>query len=120
MSPGPPAVAHMHAAIESDLGPVDILVNNAGIVSDTPLADITEADWDRDAGGEPEIRLSGDPAGFARHALPGLGADHHLGGGPDRGITGPTTPLQGGATQSPAAHEDNCPGSSELSGELIR
>ncbi len=34
------------AAIESDLGPVDILVNNAGIVSDKPLADITEADWD--------------------------------------------------------------------------
>ena len=36
----------MHAAIEADLGPVDILVNNAGIVSDQPLADITEADWD--------------------------------------------------------------------------
>ncbi len=41
-----PAVAQMHAAIEADLGPVDILVNNAGIVSDTPLADLTEADWD--------------------------------------------------------------------------
>ena len=41
-----PAVAQMHAAIESDLGPVEILVNNAGIVSDTPLADLTEADWD--------------------------------------------------------------------------
>src|SRR5450759_4113920 len=40
------AVAQMHAAIEPDLGPVDILVNNAGIVSDTPLADLTEADWD--------------------------------------------------------------------------
>ncbi len=41
-----PAVAQMHARIEQDLGPVDILVNNAGIVSNTPLADLTEADWD--------------------------------------------------------------------------
>jgi 3-oxoacyl-[acyl-carrier protein] reductase len=40
------AVAQMIAAIELKLGPVDILVNNAGIVSNTPLADITEADWD--------------------------------------------------------------------------
>jgi 3-oxoacyl-[acyl-carrier protein] reductase len=40
------AVARMHAAIEPNLGPVDILVNNAGIVSNTPLADLTEADWD--------------------------------------------------------------------------
>ncbi len=40
------AVARMVASIELDLGPVDILVNNAGIVSQKPLADITEADWD--------------------------------------------------------------------------
>ncbi len=33
--------------IEADLGQVDILVNNAGIVSHQPLAEITEADWDR-------------------------------------------------------------------------
>jgi 3-oxoacyl-[acyl-carrier protein] reductase len=41
------AVARMVAAIEPELGPVDILVNNAGIVSTTPLAEITEADWDQ-------------------------------------------------------------------------
>ncbi len=41
------AVAQMVAAIEPELGPVDILVNNAGIVSTTPLAEITEADWDQ-------------------------------------------------------------------------
>jgi 3-oxoacyl-[acyl-carrier protein] reductase len=41
-----PAVAQMHDAIEKHLGPVDILVNNAGIVSSTPLASLTEADWD--------------------------------------------------------------------------
>ena len=40
------AVVQMHAVIELNLGPVDILVNNAGIASATPLADITEADWD--------------------------------------------------------------------------
>ena len=40
------AVIQMRATIERDLGPVAILVNNAGIVSDTPLADLTEADWD--------------------------------------------------------------------------
>ena len=40
------AVDRLVAAIELDLGPVDILVNNAGIVSQKPLEDITEADWD--------------------------------------------------------------------------
>jgi 3-oxoacyl-[acyl-carrier protein] reductase len=40
------AVARMVGSIELDLGPVDILVNNAGIVSQKPLADLTEADWD--------------------------------------------------------------------------
>ncbi|MGO8762897.1 MAG: SDR family NAD(P)-dependent oxidoreductase [Desulfobaccales bacterium] len=40
------AVVQMHAVIELNLGPVDILVNNAGIANATPLAEITEADWD--------------------------------------------------------------------------
>jgi 3-oxoacyl-[acyl-carrier protein] reductase len=39
-------VVQMVATIELELGPVDILVNNAGIVSQKPLADIAEADWD--------------------------------------------------------------------------
>jgi 3-oxoacyl-[acyl-carrier protein] reductase len=39
-------VTQMLAAVELELGPVDILVNNAGIVSQKPLADLTEADWD--------------------------------------------------------------------------
>ena len=40
-------VADMVAVIEADLGQVDILVNNAGIVSAKPLAEISEADWDK-------------------------------------------------------------------------
>lgn len=40
-------VAGMVAVIEADLGQVDILVNNAGIVSQKPLPEITEEDWDR-------------------------------------------------------------------------
>jgi 3-oxoacyl-[acyl-carrier protein] reductase len=39
-------VVQMVATIELELGAVDILVNNAGIVSQKPLADITESDWD--------------------------------------------------------------------------
>ncbi len=39
-------VSRMMDAIEAGLGPVDILVNNAGIVSQKPLPEITEADWD--------------------------------------------------------------------------
>jgi 3-oxoacyl-[acyl-carrier protein] reductase len=39
-------VSRMVDAIEAALGPVDILVNNAGIVSQKPLPEITEADWD--------------------------------------------------------------------------
>ena len=42
-----PEVAGLVAVIEADLGPVDILVNNAGIVSQKPVPEITEADWDR-------------------------------------------------------------------------
>ncbi len=42
-----PEVAGLVAVIEEDLGQVDILVNNAGIVSQKPLPEITEADWDR-------------------------------------------------------------------------
>ncbi|HWF40514.1 MAG TPA: glucose 1-dehydrogenase [Acidothermaceae bacterium] len=30
------------------LGPVDVLINNAAACNDTPLLDLTEADWDRD------------------------------------------------------------------------
>ncbi len=40
-------VAGLVAVIEEDLGQVDILVNNAGIVSQKPLPEVTEADWDR-------------------------------------------------------------------------
>src|SRR5512142_2290970 len=42
-----PEVAGLVAVIEEDLGQVDILVNNAGIVSQKPVPEITEADWDR-------------------------------------------------------------------------
>jgi 3-oxoacyl-[acyl-carrier protein] reductase len=41
------AVVQMVATVQRALGPVAILVNNAGIVSQTPLAEITEADWDQ-------------------------------------------------------------------------
>ena len=42
-----PEVAGLVAMIEEDLGQVDILVNNAGIVSQKPVPEVTEADWDR-------------------------------------------------------------------------
>lgn len=40
------AVAAMVGSIEEELGWVAILVNNAGILTQKPLAEISEADWD--------------------------------------------------------------------------
>ena len=40
------AVARMLEAIEKELGWVAVLVNNAGILTQKPLAEISEADWD--------------------------------------------------------------------------
>ena len=41
------AVAGLVARTEADLGPIEVLVNCAGYVAETPLADITDADWNR-------------------------------------------------------------------------
>jgi 3-oxoacyl-[acyl-carrier protein] reductase len=43
----PTSVARIFDEAERRLGGVDILVNNAGEVCPTPIADATEADWDR-------------------------------------------------------------------------
>lgn len=40
-------VERMIEAAQASLGPVDILVNNAGIYRNTPLQDLTEAEFDR-------------------------------------------------------------------------
>ena len=41
-----PEVSRMVDAIEQELGRVSILVNNAGILTQKPLDEISEADWD--------------------------------------------------------------------------
>ncbi len=41
------AVADLVACTESDLGPIEVLVNCAGYVAETPLAEISDADWNR-------------------------------------------------------------------------
>jgi 2-hydroxycyclohexanecarboxyl-CoA dehydrogenase len=41
------AVAGLVAETEAGLGPIDVLVNCAGYVAETPLADITDAEWNR-------------------------------------------------------------------------
>jgi 3-oxoacyl-[acyl-carrier protein] reductase len=39
-------VDRVFAAVASELGPIDVLVNNAGGGKQTPMADITEEEWD--------------------------------------------------------------------------
>jgi NAD(P)-dependent dehydrogenase (short-subunit alcohol dehydrogenase family) len=41
------AVAGLVAQTEADLGPIEVLVNCAGHLTETPLADISDADWNR-------------------------------------------------------------------------
>jgi pteridine reductase len=41
------AVGRLVAAVERDLGRLDILVNSASLFERAPVAEITEADWDR-------------------------------------------------------------------------
>jgi 2-hydroxycyclohexanecarboxyl-CoA dehydrogenase len=41
------AVAGLVAETEAELGPIEVLVNCAGYVTETPLAEITEAEWNR-------------------------------------------------------------------------
>jgi 2-hydroxycyclohexanecarboxyl-CoA dehydrogenase len=41
------AVAGLVAGAEAELGPIEVLVNCAGYVTETPLAEITEAEWNR-------------------------------------------------------------------------
>jgi NAD(P)-dependent dehydrogenase (short-subunit alcohol dehydrogenase family) len=41
------AVAGLVARTESELGPIEVLVNCAGYVAETPLAEISDADWNR-------------------------------------------------------------------------
>jgi 2-hydroxycyclohexanecarboxyl-CoA dehydrogenase len=40
-------VAGLVARTEADLGPIDVLVNCAGYVDETPLDEITDAEWNR-------------------------------------------------------------------------
>src|SRR5262249_33718422 len=40
-------VAALFAACDEAFGPVEILVTCAGIISSAPLAELTEAEWDR-------------------------------------------------------------------------
>ena len=42
-----PAATAAIAAVAKEFGRVDVLVNNAGILHTTPIAAITEAEWDR-------------------------------------------------------------------------
>jgi 2-hydroxycyclohexanecarboxyl-CoA dehydrogenase len=41
------AVAGLVAQTEADLGPIEVLVNCAGYVEETPLGEITDAEWNR-------------------------------------------------------------------------
>jgi NAD(P)-dependent dehydrogenase (short-subunit alcohol dehydrogenase family) len=41
------AVACLVARIEEELGPIEVLVNCAGHLTETPIADITDAEWRR-------------------------------------------------------------------------
>jgi 2-hydroxycyclohexanecarboxyl-CoA dehydrogenase len=41
------AVAGLVAQTEADLGPIEVLVNCAGYVEETPLAELTDAEWNR-------------------------------------------------------------------------
>jgi 2-hydroxycyclohexanecarboxyl-CoA dehydrogenase len=41
------AVAELVAQTEAELGPIEVLVNCAGYVEETPLGEITDAEWNR-------------------------------------------------------------------------
>lgn len=41
------AVADLVGRTEADVGPIEVLVNCAGHLTETPLADISDADWNR-------------------------------------------------------------------------
>ncbi len=55
------------SSVERGLGPVDVLVNDAGIALRRPVAEMTDADWDRVLA----VNLSG-PFYLARRCVPGM------------------------------------------------
>jgi 3-oxoacyl-[acyl-carrier protein] reductase len=55
------------AAVERGLGPVDVLVNDAGIALRRPVAEMTDADWERIIA----VNLNG-PFYLARRCVPGM------------------------------------------------
>jgi 3-oxoacyl-[acyl-carrier protein] reductase len=55
------------ATVERGLGPVDVLVNDAGIALRRPVAEMTDADWDRILA----VNLNG-PFYLARRCVPGM------------------------------------------------
>jgi len=63
----PPALDRAVTEVERDLGPVDILVNDAGVALRRPLAEMTDADWERVL----SVNLHG-PFYLARRCVPGM------------------------------------------------
>ena len=61
------AVDEAVASIERGLGPVDVLVNDAGVALRRPVAEMSDADWDRVLA----VNLSG-PFYLARRCIPGM------------------------------------------------
>jgi NAD(P)-dependent dehydrogenase (short-subunit alcohol dehydrogenase family) len=63
----PTALDRAVAEVERELGPVDILVNDAGVALRSPLAEMTDADWDRVL----SVNLHG-PFYLVRRCVPGM------------------------------------------------
>lgn len=61
------AVDHVFAAVENTWGPVEVLVANAGAGSSAPLAEITDAEWQRSL----ELNLT-TPFRCTRRAVPAM------------------------------------------------
>ena len=61
------AVDEAVAKVERGLGPVDVLVNDAGIALRRPVAEMSDADWDRVIA----VNLNG-PFYLARRCVPGM------------------------------------------------